>query len=70
MTTMSNRLTALEANHKNRLSRPSPEEKADIKTAREWFFANGQRLDLLPREDMTEGERFWLAALIEAMESI
>ena len=69
MTTINNRIAALEANHKNRLSRPSPEEKADLNTAREWFFANGRRLDLLPREDMTPGERFWLAALIEAVES-
>jgi hypothetical protein len=65
MATINNRIAALEAEHKNRLSRPSPELETDMRTASKWFHANGCRPDVLPRDDMTEGERAALVTIIE-----
>jgi hypothetical protein len=70
MATMKNRIEALEDIKKNIPFQPSPEYLADHKVASQWFHANGCKLDLLPREDMTKGERNVLEALISIYEKI
>jgi hypothetical protein len=67
MATIKDRIAVLEAKCQYRAPQLSPERKANIHAAITWWQANNRRRNLLPRDDMTEGEREALSDLMELL---
>lgn len=67
MATIKSRIAALEIERQNRPQKISPELEADIRVAIDWWEANGRRYDLLPRNDMSEGQRAALPEVLRFM---